>query len=178
MTAHVKDALADRGRLSEVGKNETTLAELRKSVTEIANEVAKIAEKRGQAVKDAAQAGTSEVRRAIRRQPVLAIGIAAAAGAILALTLVPRWGGSSTNASRWANASHWEGYIPQVTRADLYDMAENIQRSVSRASAPVASSFERLVDAFSKIESKETINNVVDKAGSWFQNMKTPSKSG
>jgi ElaB/YqjD/DUF883 family membrane-anchored ribosome-binding protein len=176
MTAHVKDAVADRGRLSEVGKNETTLDELRKSVTEIANEVSKIAEKRARDVKGAAQAGTSEVRRSIRRQPVLAMGIAAAAGAVLALTLVPRWGGSRTGTARWTDASRWSGYVPQVTKTDLYDVADNIQRSVSRASAPVASSFERLVDAFSKIESRETINDVVEKAGSWFQKMRTPSK--
>jgi ElaB/YqjD/DUF883 family membrane-anchored ribosome-binding protein len=175
MTAHVKDVTTDRASQSPAGNDQTTLAELRKSVTEIANEVAKIAEKRGAEVRDAAQAGTSEVRRAIRRQPVIAMGVAAAVGAILAIALVPRWGGR-TSTSRWPNASRWEGYIPQVTRADLYDMADNIQRSVSRASAPVTSSFERLVDVFSKIDSKETINDVVEKAGSWFQKMKTPSK--
>jgi hypothetical protein len=104
------------------------------------------------------------------------MGLAAAAGAVLALTLVPRWSGSSTKTARWTGASHWGGYFPQVTRADLHDMADNIQRSVSRASAPVTSSFERLVDAFSKIESKQTINDVVEKAGSWFQKVKSPPK--
>jgi hypothetical protein len=170
MTAHVKDATADRGGHSQAGKDETTLTELRKSVTEIANEVAKIAEKRGQAVKDAAHAGTSELRRSIRRQPVLAMGIATAAGALLALTMVPRW-------RRERSASRWDTWVPHVTRADLYDVADNIQRSVARAvnTSPATSSFERLVEAFSKIESKETINDVVQKAQSWFQRMKSPT---
>ena len=172
MTAQVKDALTDRADLSQVGKNETTLAELRKSVTEIANEISKIAEKRGAEVKDAAQAGTSEVRRAIRRQPVISMGVAAAVGAVLAFALVPRWG-------RTTKASRWEGWTPHVTRADLYDVADTIQRSVSRAahSVPMTSSFERLVDAFSKIEAKGTINDVVEKAGSWFQKAKSSAKS-
>ncbi len=174
MTAHVKDAVAERGGLSQVGKNETTFEELRKSVTEIANEVSKIAEKRGAAVRDAAQAGTSEVRRTIRRQPVISMGVAAAVGAILAITLVPRWGGRAKT-SRW---EAWAPNMPSVTRADLYDMADNIQRSVSRAahSVPVTSSLERLVDAFSKIEAKGTINDVVEKAGSWFQKAKDSTK--
>ncbi len=172
MTAQVKDALTDRGDLSHVGKNETTLAELRKSVIEIANEVSKIAEKRGAAVMDAAQAGTSEVRRTIRRQPVISMGVAAAAGAVLAIALGPAVGPHT-------KASRWEAWTPHVTRADLYDVADTIQRSVSRAahSAPMASSLERLVDAFSKIEAKGTINDVVEKAGSWFQKAKASTKS-
>jgi len=172
MTAQVKDAMADRGGHSQAGKDETTLAELRKSVTEIANEVAKIAEKRGQAVKDAAQAGTSELRRSIRRQPVLAMGIAAAAGALVAITVVPR-------ASRARSASRWDSWVPQVSRADLYDVADSVQRSVSRAmnAVPGTSSLERLVEALSKSESRETLNEVVQKAGSWFQRLKQPNSS-
>ena len=41
---------------------------------------------------DTAEAGASELRRTIRRQPVVAMAVAAAAGAVLALLVVPRFG--------------------------------------------------------------------------------------
>lgn len=170
MIAQVKDELADRGRLSQVGKDETTLVELRKSVTEIANEVSKIAEKRGQAVKEAAQAGTLELRRSIRHQPVLAMGLAAAAGAILAIAVVPR-------ANRERNASRWDGWVPSVSRADIYDVADSLQRSVSRAvnGVPVTSSLERLVEAVAKVDGNAGVTSALEKIGAWLQ--KAPASS-
>ncbi len=169
MTAQVKDVTASHGSQPKA-EAETTLAELRKSVTEITGEVAKIAEKRSRAVKDAAQAGTSELRRTIRRQPVIAMGVATLAGALLALAVVPRWSTSRT-------PSRWEAWVPNVTRADLQDVADSIQRSVTRAvsAAPGASSLERLVDAVTKIESKETLNDMLQKASSWFQRKGSPA---
>jgi CTP:molybdopterin cytidylyltransferase MocA len=178
MTAHVKDATANHegqshGGQSDAGKDDTTLAELRKSVTEIANNLALVAERRREAVKEAAQAGASELRHSIRRQPVLTMSIAAAAGALLAITTVPRW-------SSGRGASRWDGWVPHVTRADLHDVADNLQRSVARAmngdnAAPVTSSFERLVEALTKIESKDNLNEVLQKAQSWFQRMRSPT---
>ena len=74
---------------------ETTLAEMRDSVAALAKEVAEIAERRTRAARqtaiDTAEAGASELRRTIRRQPVLAMAVAAAAGAVLALLVVPRF---------------------------------------------------------------------------------------
>ncbi len=110
-----------------------------------------MAEERARALKEGTQAGANSLRRTIRRQPVVAIGIATVAGALLALAVVPR-------IARGRNRSRWEAWAPHVTRADLYDVADNIQRSLARATsattAPVASSLERLVDAFSKMNSR------------------------
>src|SRR5215813_7275453 len=72
---------------------ETTIAELRDAVASLAKDVATIAEKRTRAVRegaaDAADAGTKELRRQIRRQPAVSMAVAAAGGAILALLIVP-----------------------------------------------------------------------------------------
>ena len=75
---------------------EFTIAELRDSVTALAKDVADVAERRTRAARhtavDTAEAGAVEVRRTIRRQPVVAMAVAAAAGAVLALLVVPRFG--------------------------------------------------------------------------------------
>lgn len=150
---------------------EDTLAELRDSVTAIAREVAEIAEKRARVVRDTvvdgAETGAVEVRRAIRRQPAVAMGVAVAAGAALALLVVPRFSRPAA-ASRWDRLERW---TPNVTRADLYDLADNIQRSVTRAAsaaaAPVTPAFERMVDALSRTDSS-AVSSLLEKAGGWF----------
>jgi hypothetical protein len=149
------------------GGNDSTLADLRKSVTAISEELATIAERRTRVLRQGAEAGTTEVRRAIRRQPVIAMGVAAVAGALLALAVVPRFGATRTPRSRFDGMM---SYMPQVTRADLHDMADSIQRQVSRAasSVPFSSSVERLVDAISKVEPTSSMNSAVEKLGSWL----------
>jgi hypothetical protein len=151
---------------------QTMLADLRKSVNAIASELADIAEKRGRAVKETAEAGTSMLRQGIRRQPELAMGVAVLGGALLALLVVPRFGRSHAT-SRWS-AARWSEWASPVTRADLQDFADSMQRTVTRAASavPVAPAFERLVEALSKVEAKDTFNSVLDKAGSWFQRIK------
>lgn len=152
-----------------------TLSELRDSVTAIAKEVAAIAERRarvaGETAKDAAEAGVAELRHSIQRQPVLAVAVAAAAGALLALAVVPR-------ASR-RPASRWDRWTPNVTRADLYDLADNIQRSVSRAAgaaaAPVTPAFERMVEALSRADTS-SMNSLVEKMSGWFQKAQEKAK--
>lgn len=154
--------------------DQETLAELRDTVTALAKEVASLAERRakaaGEAVVSTAEAGVGELRRSIRRQPVVAVAVAAAAGALLALVVVPR---STPRASRW------DRWTPNVTRADLYDLADNIQRSVSRAAgaaaAPVAPAFERMVDALSRADTS-SVNTIIEKMGGWFQKAQDKAK--
>lgn len=155
---------------------EAALAELRDAVAVIAKEVTDIAERRTRAAReaavDAAEAGTAELRRTIRRQPVLAMAVAAAAGAALALLIVPRLHRSSP-------ASRWDRWTPGVTRADLYDLADTIQRSVSRAAnsaaAPITPAFERMVDALSRADTS-AVNSVIEKASGWWQKAQERAK--
>ncbi len=157
---------------------ESTLADLRDQVTQLAKEVADVAERRTRAARqgaiDTAEAGASELRRNIRRQPVIAMAVAAAAGATLALLVVPRFG------SRSAPASRWDSWTPNVTRADLHDFADNISRSVSRAAqsgtASITPAFERLVDALSRVDTGSSMSSLVDKASGWFQKAQDKAK--
>ena len=160
---------------------ETTIAELRDSVSALAKEVATIAERRTRVARESAvetaEAGAAELRRTIRRQPAISMAVAAAAGAVLALLVVPRFGRSTAPASRWDRwAPNW---TPNVTRADLYDLADNIQRSVLRAAhsaaAPVTPAFERMVDALSRADTS-SFNSILDRAGSWFQRAQDKAK--
>jgi ElaB/YqjD/DUF883 family membrane-anchored ribosome-binding protein len=156
---------------------ETTLAEMRDSITSLAKEVADIAERRTRAARqtamDTAEAGASELRRNIRRQPVVAMAVAAAAGAVLALVVVPRF-------SRPSSKSRWDSWTPNITRSDLYDFADNIQRSVSRAahsaSAPITPAFERLVEAITRTDPSASMNTIIDKASGWFQKAQDKAK--
>jgi hypothetical protein len=155
---------------------ETTIAELRETVASLAKDVADIAERRTRAVREgaveAAEAGAKELRRTIRRQPAVSMAVAAAAGAVLALAIVPRFG-------RSAPPSRWDRWTPNVTRADLYDLADNIQRSVSRAAssaaAPITPAFERMVDALSRADTL-TMNSIIEKASGWFQKAQEKAK--
>ena len=157
---------------------ESTLADLRDQVTQLAKEVSSIAERRTRAIRetavDTAEAGASELRRTIRRQPVVAMAVAAAAGATLALLVVPRFGSRSTPTSRW------DSWTPNITRADFQDFADNISRSVSRAAhsgtASITPAFERLVDALSRVDTGSSMSSLVDKASGWFQKAQDKAK--
>jgi hypothetical protein len=149
------------------GGEASALAELRKSVSAIGEELSTVIERRGRALKESTEAGANSLRRSIRRQPVAAIGIATLAGALFALALVPR-------ISRDRIPSRWAGWVPQVSGADLYNAADSLQRSLARATstAPLTSSLERLVDALTRIDSKESLSEMLQKAGSWFQRVR------
>jgi hypothetical protein len=148
----------------------SALAELRKSVSAIGKELSTVIETRSRALKEGTEAGASSLRRSIRRQPAVAMGVATLAGALLALAIVPR-------ISRDRVPSRWAGWVPQVTGADLYSAADSLQRSLARATstAPLTSSLERLVDAVTRIDSKESLSQMLQKAGSWFQRVRPMS---
>ncbi len=151
-----------------------TLEEMRERVAAIAEDLKKVVEARSHAAKEQAQDGVKALRKGIRRQPALAMGIATVAGATLALIAVPRLG-------RRAPVSRWDAWVPSmpsVTRADLYDFAHNMQTSALRAanSVPLTSSLERLVDAVSKVEPGSSLTSAIEKAGNWLQKMRTAAK--
>ncbi len=128
---------------------EGTFAELRESVASIADDLKQVVEGRARAAKEQAEESAQDLRKAIRRQPAVAMGVALLAGATLALVAVPSGGRRSS--SRWAA---WMPSMPSISRADLYEFADAIQRKTVQAanSAPFTSSLERLADAISKVE--------------------------
>jgi ElaB/YqjD/DUF883 family membrane-anchored ribosome-binding protein len=172
MVSSVKDLPTDT---NEAGATQeaSTVAELRASVNEIAKELSEVAERRTRAARQQVEAGADALRGTIRRQPVLAIGVAVAAGAVLATLVVPR-GRRTPRTDSW---SAWAPSMP-VTRADLHDVADSIQRTVSRAassvhSVPLTSSLERFVDVMSKVEPSASLNSALEKAGGWFQKVQS-----
>jgi hypothetical protein len=172
MVSPVQEARKDG--LSSISSDHGMLDELRSSVALIADDLKKVVEARGHAAKEQAQDGVKALRKGIRRQPALAMAIATAAGAILAVIAVPRFG-------RRASVSRWDAWMPSmpaVTRADLYDFAHHIQNSALRAanSVPLTSSLERLVDAVSKVEPGASLSSAIEKASGWIQKLRTGAK--
>ncbi len=157
------DALSSSG--------EASFADLRESIASIADDLKQVVETRGLAAKEQAEQGVHSLREAIRRQPALAMGIALLIGAAVALIGVPRGGQRSQFRSSWLPS------IPSVSRADLYDLADAIQRKTVHAvnSVPLASSLERVADALSKVE-PSALSSAFEKIGSWFQQMRTANK--
>ena len=181
MIAPVKD-LSSNTAAPSTSSEAATLAELRATVNEIARELSDVAEKRTRAAREHAEAGAQALRGTIRSQPVIAMGVAAVAGALLAVMVVPR-SRLSSNHNSWGR-DNWAGWTPSmpVSRADLYDVADGIQRSVSRAanaaqSIPVSSSLERFVDAISRIEPNVSLNSALEKAGGWFRKAQDRAES-
>jgi ElaB/YqjD/DUF883 family membrane-anchored ribosome-binding protein len=178
MVSPVKDVRREVSSFPSSSSDEWTLEEMRERVASIADDLKKVVEARTEAAKEQAQDGVRALRKGIRRQPALAMGIATAAGAVLALIAVPRFG-RRTPVSRWDAWMPSMPSMPAITRADLYDFAHTMQNSASRAvnSVPLTSSLERLVDAVSKVEPNASLTSAIEKASTWFQKMRAAAKS-
>lgn len=168
MGAYAKDVVAE-SELSDTDKR--ALTELRKTIDGLAKDIAGVAERQARNATEAVEAGASTVRRNIRRQPAMAMGVAAVAGAALAIAIVPR------RSSRRSSANSWSDWSP-VTRADLHDFADGMQRSMTRAmrsvnSVPITSSLERVADALTKAEHNAGVSSALEKVGGWFSRMQS-----
>jgi hypothetical protein len=157
----------NKDELSSPG--EGRFAELRESVASIADDLKQLAEGRARAAKEHTEEGVQNLRKAIHRQPALAMGIALLVGAGLALVTVPSGGRRSPYRS-----GAWMPSIPSISRADLYDFADAIQHKAVQAanSVPITSSLERLADAISKIE-PTALGSAFGKIGDLIQKIRT-----
>lgn len=169
-----KDFSSSSRTIKGPADDQSNLADLRESLAAVAKDIASLAERRAKSAQTsamgAAEAGVEQLRGSIRRQPVLAMAAAAAAGIALALAIAPRSG---------ARSSSWDRLMPAITRADLYDMAENLQRSLSRAAgaaaAPITPAFERMLDTVSRTDAS-SINTILSRIGEWFQKTQEKTK--
>jgi ElaB/YqjD/DUF883 family membrane-anchored ribosome-binding protein len=150
-------------------------AELRRELAAIAGDVKSIVETRAAQVQqlatDTAEAGLDATRETIRDYPVTSIAVAAILGAALAIALTPAPRRPSLAARIGNFGSH---YVPDVTRADLNDMARHLQRSASQAvqGSPLAAAFERVVDSVSSIDPKSSLTPALEKAGAWLSSLR------
>ena len=64
----------------------------------------------------------------------------------------------------------------RITRADLYDAMDNVQRSGIARRRPAAGTFERLLEAITKVDPQASLGATIDKAGSWLERMQSKVK--
>lgn len=119
------DAKGDQNKIAEL---RAELATLKQSVSDIGSKATAEINK-----------GADSLRSSIESQPMLAIGVAAAAGALLALAVMPR----PSRGFRYNDPSTYSAH--EITAA-----ARRAARSID--TEPITSRFERLVDAISSID--------------------------
>jgi len=147
------------------------IAELRKDLASLVAEVAQVVEARAMQAKDATveavDTGLGATRECIRSYPVASIATATVIGAALATLLVP----SRPQRSGVARLRAW---APDITRADLREMAGELQRTASRNlnGSSLLPTFERVVDSVSSIDPKTTLTPALEKAGSWLSSLR------
>lgn len=161
----------------ETGKDaplsdEGTFEDLRKSIASIAGDLRQVAEARGRAAKEQTQNGLHALRQAVRRHPVMALAIALLAGSALALIAVPNY--RDRRPTRWPA---WMPPVPSISRADLHELADTIQRNAIRTvnSVPLTSLLERLAHAITQFEPGESLISAVGKAGAWIDKIRSSS---
>jgi hypothetical protein len=130
-----------RGNGSHDGKpiDLSRISELREELSVLTETIASLTAKRVAQVEKLASEGTATVRSSIETRPWTAMGIAVAAGALLAVITIPK----SSGGFRYNDAASYS--------AD--DIAASVRRAASRVNTqPLASRLERLVDSISNID--------------------------
>ncbi|KWT72633.1 hypothetical protein APY04_0072 [Hyphomicrobium sulfonivorans] len=160
------------GKATQAGSGGTesaeTIADLRATLASLANEVSTIVEQRSRAAASAAAEAVKPhvdtVQQSIRSQPVISMALAAGLGALLAVALVPRAPRQKTLRERW---------VPNVTRADLNNLADQLSSAVSRLHVPSmpampdTSSFERVLSKLAHADPTGPMSNAFDKIAEW-----------
>lgn len=132
------------------------LQELREEFNNVLKVVSDMAENAQKQASELAAAGTQSLRSSIEAQPFLALGVAAAGGALLALAVLP-----SRQRFRYDDPSTYN-------RRDIAQALRNSTANID--TRPLTSRFERLVDSISSIDpSALTSSPAYDTAKSWIQ---------
>ncbi len=140
---------ADQDRLAEL---RSELATLQQTIAGMTSNAAAELERLG-------TQSTRSLRSSIEAQPWMSIGVAAAAGALLALAIVPR----RSRGFNYADAASYNA-------RDMADAVRRAARSID--TQPITSRFERLVDSISSIDTAAlTSSPAYDAAKNWLQNL-------
>lgn len=117
----------------------TRIAELRDELSELTDLISSLTAKRLAQVEKLASDGTAALRSNIETQPWASMAIAAAAGALLAVAIVPK----SSRGFRYYNAATY----------NVDDIVASARRAAARVDTqPMTSRLERLVDSISSID--------------------------
>jgi hypothetical protein len=162
--------LTDAGSLSSIDRS-AEYADLKSELEMIASNVGIIIETRSAQAKElaskAAAASVDTTREIVRGYPVASIAAATLLGAALAVVLTP-----SPRSSRVSRIGH---SVPEVTRADLTEIAGQMRRSASHAvqGSSLAAMFERIVNSISSSDANTSLAPAVEKAGAWISSLRT-----
>lgn len=119
---------------STQSNDQSRLDELRAELAALSVQVKDMTAKGAQRLEEMAEDGTQAVRTSISDNPWLAMGVAAAAGAVLALAIIPK-------RQRGFRASEFSSYSPRNIASAMRGAVE------SRIDTqPITSRFERLMD--------------------------------
>ena len=150
------------------GQDRAVLEELRRDLSVIVADLAKVVEDRSAQAKAVADEGLEAARDTIRTHPIAAIVMAVLLGAAVAvaITAPPRASRATSRLADWA---------PPTSRADLMHLAEGLHRSVAQSStlASLATAFERVVEQISTIDPKSSLSPALEKAGTWLNSLRT-----
>jgi ElaB/YqjD/DUF883 family membrane-anchored ribosome-binding protein len=141
-------------------RDQDRLAELRDEIATLQQMIASMTANAAAEIERLGTQGAKSVRSNIEAQPWMSIGVAVAAGALLALAIVPR-------RSRGLNYTDAGTY-------NARDMADAVRRVAARGidTQPITSRFERLVDSITSIDTKAlTASPAYDTAKSWLQSL-------
>ena len=148
-----------RGNGIHEGKpiDQSRISELREELSVLTDTIASLTAKRFAQAEKLASDGTAALRSNIETRPWASMGIAAAAGALLAVATIPK----SSRGFRYNDAASYN--------AD--DIAASVRRAAARVDTqPITSRLERLVDSISSIDpSALTSSPAYDTAKSWVQ---------
>ncbi len=165
------DQTSDAASRTTTGPDRSAqLAELRKDLSILVADVKKVADARVVQVRDAATEGVSATRDIIRSYPVASVAVATIIGAAAAIIILP--------ASQARPTSRFRAWMPDITQADLREMAHGLQRTAAQnLNGPsLLSTFERVVDSVSSIDPKATLTPAIEKAGTWLSSMREALK--
>jgi hypothetical protein len=139
----------------------TRITELRAELLVLTDTIADLTANRLAQVEKLASAGTKTLRSNIETRPWESIAIAAAAGALLAVALVPK----STRGFRYNDAASY----------NAGDIVASVRRAAARVDTqPITSRLERLIDSISSIDpSALTSSPAYDTAKTWLHTLAT-----
>lgn len=134
------------------------MSQLRAELAVLTQTISDMTAKRAAQIEDLATSGTATLRSNIEARPWMALAVAATAGALLAVAIIPK-------SSRGRGASGILSYSPD-------DITASVRRAIAHGvdTQPITSRFERLVDSISSIDASAlTSSPAYDTAKTWLQ---------
>jgi ElaB/YqjD/DUF883 family membrane-anchored ribosome-binding protein len=144
------------------------LAEVRAELAAVVAEFKSVVEARSAqatvVVAEVAEVGLDFTRETIRSHPLPAIAVAAVAGAVIGLALLP--------VSPSAHPRRRAEWVPDAIQPHLDRKLEAVQRSAESNGSSFLSAFERVVNSVSSIDSKSSLTPTLEKAATWLNSLR------